>query len=139
MRKFLVLFLAQSFVITCVVGNSFAGLIDYNRLQKQGKALPTGGRAKAKAAAPTAPTQDTRPGWMKTEPKVTSKVEQPYDSNNDGKLQTAEVKIFLRDVLDQINEKGGYTINSDILKEYDKNKDGVISRYEAQDITNTVR
>ncbi len=112
----------------------FAGLIDYDRLNKI--------KAKKQSAATPKKTQaaeDTRPAWLKGEPKVTSKIEQEYDINRDEKLQSAEVKVFLRDVLDQIDEKGGYTINSDILKEYDKNRDGVVSRYEAEAIRKQVR
>ena len=39
-------------------------------------------------------------------------------------------KKFLRDVLAVTQSKGGYTVNSDLLKKYDVNGDGVITRYE---------
>ena len=62
-----------------------------------------------------------------------------YDSNRDGKLQTAEVKIMLRDFIDVVYEKNGAMYKSPILKEYDKNKDGLINKYEAEVIDAQVR
>ena len=57
--------------------------------------------------------------------------EKHYDINKDGYLQIPEVKIFLRTVIAEANEKGGYMIDSDILKEYDKNRDSYITKSEA--------
>lgn len=133
-RKFLPgIFLLALLSLSLYIGTAFSGLIDYERLnrikaQRQGQNLP-GKDGKEKDL----------PKWMKVEPKVSSKVERAYDVNRDGKLQTAEVKIFLREVLADIDEKGGYTVDSDILKEYDKNRDGVISRYEADELGTFVR
>ena len=106
---------------------SSAGLIDYSARERR-----TGGAGPVSRPRPAPPVADTRPSWMKTEPKVTKKSEEAYDINRDGKLQTAEVKIFLRDTLAEIDKKGGVLVNSDILKEYDKSGDGIVSRYEAE-------
>jgi len=111
-----------------ILDSGYAGLIDYKRLQRAAGNAAAGDQA-----------QPAIPGWVTSAPIVKSKIEQKYDTNRDGKLQTAEVTIFLRDVLDIIEEKGGYTIDSDILKPYDKNKDGVISRKEATTLQEQVR
>ena len=110
-----------------------AGLIDYERLNKI-KAQKATQQAKDQK-----PPEDTRPKWMIADPVVKTEIEKRYDINRDGKLQLAEVKIYLRDTLDVIDEKGGLTINSEILKEYDRNKDGVISKYESTKIKELVR
>ena len=133
-RKFVAgVLLSALLLLSLYMMNVSAGLIDYERLnrikaQREGKVMQdSSGKEK------------DLPNWMKIEPKASSRVEQAYDVNRDGKLQTAEVKVYLREVLDVIDEKGGYTIDSNILKEYDKNKDGVISRYEAEDLGEFVR
>ena len=115
--------------ITLIVLNiSYAGLINYER------------REKVRTAAGQAKTQGPPLAqWMIELPLVKNDYEKKYDSNRDGKLQTAEVKIFLRDIIDVIDNKGGFTVNSDILKEYDKNKDGLISREEGKLIKEHVR
>lgn len=105
-----------------------AGLINYDRRNKPGVA-PSRGGAPARVPAPV-----VVPAWMKTPPGVKNAAEKVYDVNRDGKLQPAEVKIYLRSVIETIESKGGFTINSDILREYDKNRDGVISRYELPDL-----
>ncbi len=112
MRKFvfLVFFLMCSILVVYI---SEAGLLKPRK--------PSGGGA-------------PEPRWRLQAPDATGAVERRYDINRDGILQTAETKIFLRDVIDVIEAKGGYTINSDILKEYDKNKDGVISKIELPEI-----
>ena len=79
------------------------------------------------------------PGWMKSMPRVKEREERRYDLNRDGYLQTAEVKIFLRDIIEEVNDKGSYTIDSKFLSEYDQNRDGVITRYEIADIQNDVK
>lgn len=73
--------------------------------------------------------------WAKELPKVSGKIEQYYDINRDGIMQTYETKIFLRDVQKEINDKKSYNVSdSAILKAYDKNKDGIISALELEDI-----
>jgi len=130
-KKFLIaIFLSTLLSLSLYINSLFAGLIDYERLN----------RIKAsRENAETVLDNKELPQWMKVEPKAKTKIEKMYDVNRDGKLQTAEVKVYLREVLNQIDDKGGYTIDSDILKEYDQNKDGVISRYEAEAVGEFVR
>lgn len=106
-----------------------AGLINYDRRQKRlgDEGTQTGAMVEMR-------------DWMRREPRVTNRVEERYDINRDGKLQTAEVKIFLRDVIDEVQDKGRYSaLNSDVLKEYDKNKDKMINKYELTEIIKDVR
>ena len=109
----------------------YAQLIDYERLERR----KTEKRSLFAQPPPAVSSMgEDVPEWIKETPAVTNQVEQRYDSNRDGKLQSFEVRIFLRDVLDTIDAKGGYTVNSDILKEYDINRDGIISVTEAKKI-----
>ena len=132
------LILSISVVATCVfmlISNAQAGLINYKRREGATPAPAGGGYKKpapaAKAAAAAAPAA---PMWMQNAPEVKTAAERVYDINRDGKLQPAEVKIFLRSVAEVVDAKGGFTVNSDILKEYDKNHDGLISRTEIVDL-----
>jgi hypothetical protein len=101
----------------------FAGLIDYDRRNRR-----------------SATAGEDAPEWWKTEPDVKNKLERRYDTNRDGKLQTAEVKILLRDVVDEIETKGRYSVYStDVLREYDKNRDRVIDKTEVEGIIKHVR
>ena len=109
-------------------------MIDPNKPPPKGKSVYKKG-----SGVSTPPANVSLPFWMQTEPQVKTKKEEMYDSNRDGKLQKAEVKIFLRDVIDEANQKGGYQIDSPILKEYDKSGDNIISKYEAQEISKVVR
>lgn len=122
-------------ILSCVVvvRISLAGLIDYDRLNKI-----RAEQAGSKTGKLDIDDKDI-PTWFKVEPKVTIKDEQIYDVNRDGRLQTAEVKIMFRDLLDVVAEKGGAMYTSPIVKEYDKNKDGLINKYEAEDIARHVR
>ncbi len=125
------------FGCSAIVSSVFAGLIDYERLKR----IQDRRRLAEEAAKSQAPSQedDSIAQWMIVEPKVKAKIEGDYDVNHDGKLQAVEVKIFLRYVLGQVREKGGYTHDSDVLMEYDKNKDGLISRLEAEQISKDAR
>ncbi|HOW34798.1 MAG TPA: hypothetical protein PL155_00070 [Candidatus Omnitrophota bacterium] len=123
--------------VLVVASHSFAQLINYDRLnktraQKGLPPIPVPGKAADVAQPP-------EPFWAKGDTKVTTKEEEAYDVNNDGKMQKAEVKIFLRDNLDEIDKKGGVTVSSPILKAYDKSGDGVVSRLEAEKIRQEVR
>ena len=87
---------------------------------------------------PTNQGNATGPAWQKDWPEVKNQDEDRYDINRDGKLQTAEVKIYLRDVIKEVMDKGGFRVNSNVLKAYDKNRDGVISKYELEQIRQDV-
>ena len=119
-KKICFLFVAIFFSSYTFVSTALAGLVNYQR--RNGVA--------SKAAASKGDPAPIVAKWMSVLPLAQSATEKKYDVNVDGKLQTAEVKIFLRDVINVVDAKGGYAVDSDILKEYDKNKDGVINRYE---------
>lgn len=124
--------LLSVFLILLFVGMNaaYAGLVNYERRNRYLKQS-----AQVQAGETVVEGEETDlPLWMKVIPRVKNRTERKYDVNRDGKLQTAEVKIFLRDVIEIIEAKGGHTINSDILKEYDKNRDGVISRFELKEV-----
>jgi len=100
-------------------GTVQAQMINYERRNKNlGKAT-----APAPAAKPYTP-----PAAMS--PMVNNSTERRYDANRDGRLQTSEMKRFLADVLLQVQRSGRYVIDSDLLKKYDANGDGIIGRYE---------
>lgn len=121
-------------VLTSVFAVSLAqaGLINHERRNRNaGGAAANTGTGKP-APAPKAAV--AMPSWKTIPPVAASKVEQRYDTNRDGKLQTAEMKILLRDVVDNVQAKGSYTVNAAAVKIYDKNSDGIISRNEIDDI-----
>ncbi len=62
--------------------------------------------------------------------KVMNKFEEAYDINNDGILESQEIKSFLKEVSSAVDKKGSFSITSDILKPYDKDKNGIISKDE---------
>ncbi len=115
------------------VNMSLAGLVDYDRLNR------IGARKALSGSYGDNVDEKELPGWFKVEPKVTMEEERVYDSNRDGKLQRAEVKILLRDFIDIVYEKNGAMYKSLILKEYDRNRDGLINKYEAEEIDKQVR
>lgn len=87
-----------------------------------------------KAASPVDPAPVAF--WAVTLPKVEGKIEQYYDINRDKILQTSETKIFLRDVAAEVLEKNSFNVSDSLLlKAYDKNKDGVINKFELEEIT----
>ena len=95
---------------------------------------PAPGAKPAAAAKPAQPAVPV-PVWQSSPPKVIGKIELRYDINRDGILQTAEIKILLRDALDDVKTKGFFNIgDSDLAKTYDKNKDGIIDNLEAETI-----
>lgn len=115
-----------------LIESAWAGLINYDRRNRQGP--PPKAATGTSKPAPASAAEVKLPAWMKTPPKVNTKTEALYDTNRDGKLQTAEVKILLRDVVSTVEAKGGYPVDADVLKEYDKNRDAVINRYELIEI-----
>ena len=141
MKKTIV-FLTGVLLVTLVAEVSHAQLINYkrreNRENKGGAAAAGGGYGAKKTAEPAA-AEPAVPSWMQSAPKVTVKEEEKYDVNRDGILQTSEAKILLRDVIDMVDAKGGAVVASPIAKLYDKNRDGVINRYEVADIKTDVQ
>ncbi len=133
MRKGFVIIFTGFFLIATIVGGrdvQAQGVVDWNKRLREYK------KAKGKEAEKL---KKELPSWVLSMPKATTDEEKLYDVNDDLYLQIPEVIIFLRDKLDKIEEEGGVTVSSAILKEYDKNKDGFISKEEAKVIKEQVR
>lgn len=88
---------------------------------------------------PTPASQPGPPQWKQNLPKVVTREEKRYDVNHDGYLQSAEVRVFLRDVAEEAQASGAVKIDSDILKEYDSNMNGEIDPQEAQKVIEDTR
>ena len=131
MKKIFICSLAGIFLVFFSLP-SFAGLINYERLRRF-KEKQAAGEKDLKMADMVVPA------WVDNEPEAKSEKEKHYDINKDGYLQIPEVKIFLRAVTAEAKEKGGYMVDSDILKEYDKNKDSYISKTEALEMAEDVK
>ncbi len=71
-------------------------------------------------------------------PRVTNRVERLYDLNRDGYLQPEEVNDFYKDVVSSVRNKGSFQVSSDLLRNFDANQDGRISRYEVGEISNQI-
>lgn len=110
MRKVLGVVVCLMVIILSAGRIVHAGLINYERRNRLLRGEPTA----------------ELPGWMKKIPLVKNRYERRYDVNRDGKLQTAEVKVLLRDVVRLVEKKGGALIRSDILLEYDESNSGII-------------
>ncbi|MCA9395501.1 MAG: EF-hand domain-containing protein [Candidatus Omnitrophica bacterium] len=70
------------------------------------------------------------------QPRVTNRVERLYDLNRDGFLQPDEVADFYRDVVSSVQNRGSFRVSSDLLRDFDSDQDGRISRYEVGEIAN---
>lgn len=127
-----ILFYILGWIVSVVFTSySFAGLIDYKRIKRI--------REQKAQGIPLSDEDKNVPDWMITEPDVTNEVEKKYDFNRDKKLQTSEIKIYLRDVIEEVNKKGGYSVDSDILKPYDKNNDAAVTKGELEKIEEHAR
>ncbi|MDZ4242371.1 MAG: hypothetical protein U1D99_06055, partial [Candidatus Omnitrophota bacterium] len=98
MRKSFLLLVAGISVLFVFSEVAQAQLINYNRRRGAGAARPAPAKPAPAAAASTDEAEKPAPFWAQTAPAVTNAVEKKYDVNRDGKLQPAEVKIYLRDV-----------------------------------------
>ena len=115
---------------------SFSQLINHQRRAAGGYKAPSPAAAEPAPAAETPTTNENTTAAATPTPdfKVTNQVEELYDINKDGNLQSDEVKSFLKDVSAAVEKKGNFTVSSEVLKPYDKNNDGMISRNELSDI-----
>lgn len=146
MKKTLMVIMAL-FLVLGIAQISYAGLL------KPPKAKP--GAAPAAPAAPTwAPAKATTsaapakaaaveavatvPSWVTSAPMAQTEEEKKYDMNSDGELQPSEVRIYLRDVIDNVSSLGEVPADSSILKAYDTNSDGVISKGESEKLLEDV-
>ena len=155
MRK-TIFFLSVLVIAALVSSTCFAGLINYERRNKTQNTTTTS-RTTSSYQKPAMKAEDSSsnkygtsteismnrdkpvtasmPAWMKTPPRVRNSAEKKFDSNRNGTLESAEVAMLLKDAVSTINSRGSVSISSDILKEYDRNGDGTINRYEALSIT----
>lgn len=107
------------FIIGAVYDIGQAQLINYGR---QSKFL--------KSTNPDLTEEEAIPKWARDLVEPQNDEERRYDINEDGLLQTAEVKVYLRAIIRRVAERAYVNATTDILREYDKNKDGVINSYE---------
>jgi hypothetical protein len=77
-------------------------------------------------------TEESIPSWAKELPQPQNTEERRYDTNRDGQLQSAEVKVYLRDIIVRVEARGYISVTTDLLREYDKNKDGAINKNEIE-------
>ncbi|MCA9406343.1 MAG: hypothetical protein KC684_07395 [Candidatus Omnitrophica bacterium] len=75
------------------------------------------------------------PEFFMSAPKVTNRMEQLYDMNEDNILQSNELGVFLKDVVATIEKKGSFEAQSEILQLFDNNKDMKITKAESAQIT----
>ena len=113
---------------------SFAQLINHQRRAAGGYKAPAPAEPAPAAETPAVKKNNTIAANTTPDFKVTNQVEELYDINKDGDLQSDEVKSFLKDVSAAVEKKGNFTVSSEVLKQYDKNNDGMISRNELSDI-----
>ncbi len=124
------IFLVFSFLGVAVwAGESSAQLINYGRRNVYVKGNTPG----------STEVVENVPEWARVLPEVKNREDEKYDTNRDGWLQSAEVKVMLRDVLVNVDKKGLVKIESDVLKEYDVNKDGYIKPNEIARIRQDVK
>lgn len=137
-KKIGIMFLMAGILIS-LIPTVQAQMVDYNRRRFRQQA----NTQNAQTAVTTATTQEQASeqvtGSWKTNPvKVQSYSEQRFDYDNDGYLDRTEAIAFLQDVVKQVKAKGLMALNSDILKEYDKNGDNLIDRTELKDISRDI-
>ena len=137
MRKTFVLLMALVMLTVVFAQAGQAQLINYNRRQKKPPAAQAASPAASTYATPVAAKK--MPLWMTKEPKVANRYERLYDIDRSGTLSAAEAKELLGDVISDVNRRGQVRISSNILKEYDINKDGKISTYEVSRIAFDLR
>lgn len=110
-----------TFVLLSFVGSQvcFAQLINYNR-RKGGAPADTGYRNPP--PAPAAPAAPSMPAAAK---------EEAYGA--------AMNNVLLKEAAAAVNKNGSYKVNSQALKKYDANNDGMIGKAEAKAIEADIR
>ena len=68
------------------------------------------------------------------DPMVTNKLEEAHDANQDGKLQKEEITKLLEYTITAIERRGRIRASSELLKQFDTDDDGILSRYEISGI-----
>jgi len=131
-------------VVLGMVSVASAGLVNYDRKAKKAGLTPPATTVKPAAVKAPAPkvsvpaAVSSVPAWLKTPQAVQNELQQKSDMNGDGKLQTFETKMYLRDVIDSVNANGKVPADTNILKAYDANKDGMIEASELPKILEDV-
>lgn len=77
-------------------------------------------------------SEDDVPQWAQELVAPQNADERRYDINRDGLLQSAEVKVYLRDIIERVEDREYINVTTDLLREYDKNRDGVINTIEIE-------
>lgn len=127
-------------LLFAVIQNASAGLINYNRLNKNKDVRQENEPVQKPQEKFSAEEETGKPLWTKTLPRVTNNVEARYDANRDDFLEASEVRKFLQAVVDEVDAEGQYSVlNSNILKEYDHNNDEIIDPSEADRILRDIR
>lgn len=132
-RTLYVFFVGTVFLFTLAT-KSLAGLVDWDARNRYLKAQAEA----AKSSPQDAKVSTDLPRWMQVEPTVKTQDEQKFDVNKDGLFQPAETKVYLRTVYQDVQDGSGQNVtgkdvqNSEVLKEYDMNKDGMITKSEAE-------
>lgn len=155
MRKGLTVVLAL-IVLTSVVSLASAQMVNYGRRAKRTGAPPPPPPPATKAksvqvqpvkkveaipvepvkkveAMPVEPVKKVEPAlsaWATVPQSIQNEAQEKNDMNGDGQLQPFETKIYLRDIIDEVQATGGSVADTDILKSYDGNGDGRIDETE---------
>lgn len=149
MRKSMVImggFVLLSFVSSQVC---FAQLINHNRRYRNTAPANTNTQATPQntynrpapiaPATPAVPAIPAAPVAPVVTPVAAQNEAYGMNENKMAHQPMMETNAFLKEVVATVNKNGFYKVNSDLLKKYDKNKDGMISRAEAKMIESTLR
>lgn len=154
MKKSEFIILNTILILVCLlfVQHTEAGMINYERrnkklAEKQAKKTPAKVVPQQDAQTSIEPKQKrslSKPTYtteknlitkiINSNPRVTTQIERMYDRNRDGRLNEKELQKIFDRIISTIERKGNYTLESDLLTELDKNKDGKLTRFEINDL-----
>lgn len=120
-------------------------LMDHNNTAGQGNTIRTQKKSSNLSKSQTKPINkkiqtesasfsQTVTQLMSSNPRVSSRVERIYDWNRDGRLQMDEIKEMYGDVVASVDRRGSFSVSSDLLKPFDGDSNGQITRYELDSI-----
>ena len=126
------------FLVTVLAAQTaHAQMINYERRNKylKARAIPQSQTTTAASQATKYSSYSpTKKAEEMTPPKVTNRLEQLYDANGDGRLEKSEIQELYRYALNVVEQHGKVRVASDLLKSFDTNEDGVISKWEARSL-----
>jgi|GEM_PF-581584 len=134
MKRIFCILLVVIMIFLALPAQSFAGLVDWEARNRYLKAQEEA----AKTTSQDPKMSKDLPHWMQVEPTVKTDEEKKFDVNKDGVFQPAETKVYLRTVSQEVQDGSGLNVagrnvqNSEVLKEYDANKDGIVSKLESE-------